>query len=165
MTVQRIVLIDDNEADNVYHELVLRRAGFKGELQVFEMAELALAHLQQHCPSPQDPPCLVLLDINMPGMDGWEFARAAAPLLQHTPTLMLVMLTSSSAPEDLARARSMPELHGIVTKPLDVAIARQLLSGDTPASARFRPADPARRAPGGAGPENSAPAAGHWCRA
>lgn len=126
MTVQRIVLVDDNEADNVYHEVVLRRAGFSGDLQVFEMAEEALEYLRA---LPDGPVCLVLLDVNMPGMDGWEFAAAAGPLLREKPTLMLVMLTSSSAPEDLARARAMPELHGIITKPLTVEAALDLLDG------------------------------------
>lgn len=124
MKVQRIVLVDDNEADNVYHEVVLRRAGFDGDLQVFEMATDALEYLRA---LPDGPVYLVLLDINMPGMDGWEFAAAAAPLLASKPTLMLVMLTSSSAPEDLARARSTPGLHGFVTKPLTVDEARRLL--------------------------------------
>ena len=81
MDVQRIVLVDDSEADNVYHEVVLRRAGFSGDLQVFEMAAPALDYLRR---LPDGPVCLVLLDINMPGMDGWEFAAAAAPLLQPT---------------------------------------------------------------------------------
>jgi len=125
MTVERIVLVDDNEADNVYHEVVLRRAGFGGELQVFEMAEDALAYLAA---MPDGPGTLVLLDINMPGMDGWAFAAAAAPLLAAKPALMLVMLTSSSAPEDQARAQSLPGLSGFVTKPLTVEAARGLLA-------------------------------------
>ena len=130
---ERIVLVDDNEADNVYHEVVLRRAGFAGELQVFEMAEDALAFLaaMPHRPGgpagPEVPATLVLLDINMPGMDGWEFAAAAAPLLAAKPALMLVMLTSSSAPEDRARAQSLPGLSGFVTKPLTVETALELL--------------------------------------
>lgn len=33
---ERIVLIDDNEDDNFFHEIVIRKAGFQGELRVFE---------------------------------------------------------------------------------------------------------------------------------
>lgn len=32
---ERFVLIDDNEADNVYHEIMIRRAGFTGEVLIF----------------------------------------------------------------------------------------------------------------------------------
>ena len=35
---ERILLIDDNESDNVFHEIMLRRAGFVQEVIVFEAA-------------------------------------------------------------------------------------------------------------------------------
>lgn len=127
MKIDRIVLVDDNEADNVFHEVVLRRAGFSGELKVFEMAESALKYLRALPAAHDEHPSLVALDLNMPGMDGWEFAAAAQPLLQRMPWLVLVMLTSSSAVEDRARAEAMPEVHGFLTKPLDLPTARLLL--------------------------------------
>ena len=39
---ERFILIDDNEADNVFHEIMIRRAGFKGDILVFE---LSLIHI------------------------------------------------------------------------------------------------------------------------
>ena len=48
-------------------------------------------------------PCLVLLDLNMPRMDGIEFLTElrADPLLQHT---LVFVMTTSAAEEDLAKA-------------------------------------------------------------
>ena len=40
---ERFILIDDNEADNVYHEIMIRRAGFTGDILVFESGIEALA--------------------------------------------------------------------------------------------------------------------------
>jgi len=124
--VERIVLVDDNEADNVYHEVVIRRSGFAGDLKTFESPEEALAYLKA---LPDGPVCLVLLDINMPSMTGWEFAQAAAPLLAQKPTIVLVMLTSSSAEEDLQRSRELEAVHGYLTKPLTRATVMELLEG------------------------------------
>ena len=126
-SVQCVMLVDDNEADNVYHEIMLRRAGFGGELVIRESAQQALDYLTQ---ANVLLPNLILLDINMPGMNGFEFAHEAAPLLQRVPTITVVMLTSSSLPNDRERARAMPEIAGYVTKPLTVASARALLDGD-----------------------------------
>lgn len=126
-TVHCVMLVDDNEADNVYHEIMLRRAGFGGELVIRESAQQALDYLTQ---ANALLPELFLLDINMPGMNGFEFAHEAAPLLQRMPTFTVMMLTSSSLPNDLERARAMPEIAGYVTKPLTVASARALLDGD-----------------------------------
>ena len=98
-----------------------------GELVIRESAQQALDYLVN---ATALLPNLILLDINMPGMNGFEFAREAAPLLQRVPTATVVMLTSSSLPNDRERARAMPEIAGYVTKPLTVASARVLLDGD-----------------------------------
>ncbi|WP_372659194.1 response regulator [Hydrogenophaga sp.] len=121
---ERIVLVDDNEADNVYHEIMIRRAGFTGEVLVFECGADALAFLQA---DPLDLPTRLFLDINMPLMDGFEFARQATPLLADKPTFVVVMLTSSDASQDRQRASEMPVIQDFVTKPLTVERARELL--------------------------------------
>jgi len=121
---ERFILVDDNEDDNVYHEIMIRRAGFTGEVRVFESGADALAFLRQDDLSV--PTCL-FLDINMPQMDGFEFARQARPLLQDKPTMLVMMLTSSDAPQDRLRAGDMPLIQGFVTKPLTRERVRAML--------------------------------------
>mgnify|MGYP001202620141 CR=1 FL=1 len=125
MTIpQRFILVDDNEADNVYHEIMIRRAGFTGEVRVFESGAEALAFLRR---DPLAVPTCLFLDINMPQMDGFEFARHAQPLLQDKPTTLVMMLTSSDAPQDRLRASGMPVIQGFVTKPLTRERVREML--------------------------------------
>jgi CheY-like chemotaxis protein len=124
--IERIMLVDDNEADNVYHELILRAAGFTGDLWIHETGEAALEQLRG---AGMRAPCLILLDINMPGMDGFEFAAAAAPLLKRHPALIVVMLTSSSSPEDYSRAIEMEQVSSYLIKPLTVSSAFTLIVG------------------------------------
>ena len=123
---QRILLVDDNDADNVYHEIVLRRAGYSGEIVVCESGEAALEYLRAH---PDQPPELVLLDINMPGMDGFEFARAATPYLTGAATATVVMLTSSASEADRRKAKSLEVIRGYIIKPLTEQTAGELLAG------------------------------------
>ena len=122
----RVMLIDDNEADNVYHELVLRRAGFGGELVVHESAELALASLNSDLHPRKST--LIFLDINMPGMDGFQFVDAAAAVLSEVNPIILVMLTSSTADKDIRRAKALPLIRDYLIKPLVVAKAREILA-------------------------------------
>jgi CheY-like chemotaxis protein len=63
----------------------------------------------------------------MPQMDGFEFARQAQPLLQDKPTMLVMMLTSSDAPQDRLRASGMPVIQGFVTKPLTRERVREML--------------------------------------
>jgi len=121
----RIILIDDNEADNVFHEIMIRRGGFTGELLIFEDAAEALIFLQS---DPLSAPTCIFLDINMPLMDGFEFARQATPLLNGKSTAKLMMLTSSDAPRDRQIASEMPLIQDFITKPLTVQNVRDLLS-------------------------------------
>ena len=125
MTYQRFILVDDNEADNVYHEIMIRRAGFKGEVLVFESGIDALAFFQK---DPLSAPTCIFLDINMPLMDGFEMAEQATPLLIDKPSVMLLMLTSSGSPADRERAGTLPVIKGYVIKPLDVATVQKLMS-------------------------------------
>ena len=121
---ERFILVDDNEADNVYHEIMIRRAGFTGEVHVFESGADALDFLRGDA---LDVPTCLFLDINMPQMDGFEFARQARPLLQGKPTMLVMMLTSSDAPQDRLRASDIPVIQGFVTKPLTRERVRAML--------------------------------------
>jgi CheY-like chemotaxis protein len=120
----RFILIDDNEADNVFHEIMIRRAGFAGEMLIFEEAAEALAFLQK---DPLTTPTWVFLDINMPVMDGFEFARKVTPLLSGKFTVRLMILSSSDAPQDRQIAKEMPLIQDFITKPLSVQKVRDLL--------------------------------------
>jgi CheY-like chemotaxis protein len=124
-TFERFVLIDDNEADNVFHEIMIRRAGFTGEVVVFENGIDALKWIAADL---NPAPTCIFLDINMPMMDGFEVARNAAPLIEGKPTVMLVMLTSSESPADKQRALALPVIQDYVTKPLSVDLVKQLLA-------------------------------------
>lgn len=121
---ERFILIDDNEADNVFHEIMIRRAGFKGDILVFESGIDALRYLQSDALA---VPTCIYLDINMPLMDGFEFAQAATPLLAGKPTVVLMMLTSSDSPKDRERVNAIPVIQGFVTKPLLVDAVRNML--------------------------------------
>lgn len=124
-TFERFVLIDDNEADNVFHEIMIRRAGFKGEIKIFETGVDALDWFEAE--HDWSPTC-VFLDINMPMMDGFEMAEKATPLLKGKPTVVLVMLTSSGSPVDRKRAESMEIINNFVSKPLSVEMVKKLLA-------------------------------------
>lgn len=124
---ERFILIDDSEADNVYHEIMIRRAGFEGEVLIFDNGPSALDFLRR---DPLAKSTCIFLDINMPLVDGFEVATQATPLLAGKPTTMLLMLTSSGAPQDRQRASQLPVIQGFVTKPLTAQMVRDMLGGN-----------------------------------
>ena len=127
VTFQRVVLIDDSENDNFFHERALRKAGFGGEILVFESGEPALEFLLLDQIA---VPTLVLLDINMPGMNGFAVARGLSKGLQPRAAMQLNMLTSSAWSVDKVTAESIDLIHSYLVKPLTREMAAGLLVPD-----------------------------------
>lgn len=123
-TFERVVLIDDHDADSLHHEIVIRRAGFKGEILVFECGPDALDFFEI---DDMSVPTCVLLDINMPMMDGFEVAARATAILANKPMARVMMLTSSDAPSDIQRAKELPIVKRFLTKPLEVDLVKRLM--------------------------------------
>lgn len=118
------MVVDDSEADLLFARIVLERAEAGFEVLPFESAREALAHLQDPAAGPVD---VVLLDINMPGMNGFEFLDAfdRLPPAQRR-SAVVVMLTSSPDPGDRERALAHPGVRGYITKPMSRQAAADL---------------------------------------
>ncbi len=121
--LKRILLIDDSEPDLLYTRIVLERAHVAQDIISFESARDALGWLREPGSDGAD---LILLDINMPGMNGFEFLGAYEQEHLEPRAPAVVMLTSSADPADRRRAESFASVRGYVTKPLDTGQAAAL---------------------------------------
>jgi DNA-binding response OmpR family regulator len=125
----RVLIVDDERANQQLLEIMLEREGY--DLSVATSGDEALAMVARH------PPDLVLLDIMMPGMNGYVVtARLKAnPATRHIPVLMLSSLGDRSSQAHGLGAGA----DGFLSKPVD---RRELCDRVRAVLAARAPADP-----------------------
>ncbi|ABW11868.1 response regulator receiver protein [Parafrankia sp. EAN1pec] len=109
-----ILLVEDDPGDTLMVEEALTDRGVNHELHVAVDGVEAMAYLRD----PANPrPDLILLDLNMPRMDGREVLSAlkADPRLLSIP---VVVLTTSEAPDDVLYSYTL-HANAYVSKPVD----------------------------------------------
>ena len=111
-----LMMIDDSEIDQRLFRRLIERSGLVRETIGFNMAEDALDYLAREDRKPVDA---ILLDINMPRMNGFEFLDAArARFGENFARMIVVMLTTSLADRDVERAASSGLVDDFFNKPL-----------------------------------------------
>ena len=126
--LKSILLIEDDPATNFLHARAIRSEDCAENIITAEHGEAALKLLIGLIARNEPAPELLLLDINMPVMNGWEFLTAYAQLPEDFRAgTRIIMLTTSMNPDDEARAGSTPGINGFKLKPLDKAMLHEIL--------------------------------------
>lgn len=118
----RILIIDDDPASTFLAKLTIEDMEVAEEVATLHSALEALDFVCQRCMNEHaaraDCPDLILLDINMPVLDGFGFLDALQQLGQHNIIhTLIVVLTSSSYPKDQQKMLTYG-VRGYLTKPI-----------------------------------------------
>lgn len=116
----KVLLVDDDDISNYLTEVLIQKLDFSGEIEVYKNGEEALNYIRD-CIINQNGlqiPELVILDINMPVMDGFEFLEEFEKLQKsNNIDIPVVMLTTSNYNNDIQKAQRY-KVAGFVNKPL-----------------------------------------------
>ena len=135
--LRSVLLVDDSTSDNLINTLWLQRAGAvesRESIVVRENGKAALDYLLEQAAAARQGtgvlPALILLDINMPVMTGFELLDA---LEQHAAqidldSVVILMLTSSCAEQDRQRAAAYRAVRGYIEKPMTREIVQRILA-------------------------------------
>lgn len=132
--LKSILLVDDDEISNLFNKIFIGRLELEAEVDVAIDGQEALDLLKQvddfQNESTLLTPCLLLLDIKMPIMNGWEFLEAYKEQVSEElqKQITIVMLTTSEDQCDFIKAMQNPLISEYIQKPLSESKFTKLIN-------------------------------------
>jgi len=129
--IKKVLCVDDDGISLTISQLLLKRTGFSAEVITAIDGSDALDYFSNlFADNPnavEQAPELILLDINMPVMNGWEFLQEYVPLYgEKLNKTRIVILSSTIDPEDFALAKKYPVVIQFISKPLSIENLEEL---------------------------------------
>ncbi|MFE3867928.1 response regulator [Flavobacterium sp. LS2P90] len=112
-------IIDDDKMSVKLMTILMDKNNFCEEVLPFYNAQFAIAKLKQNCIDNENLPDAILLDLNMPVMDGWQFLDEFIKL-PIKKEISIFIITSSIDPFDIEMSKKYSAVKDYIIKPITV---------------------------------------------
>ena len=120
--IKKFIVVDDDPFNNILCNITIESALDKPDITTFDIPEDALAFIQKEYTA-NIGPAILLLDINMPTLTGWEFMEEFEKFSDLIKSQVIVYIVSSSVDHrDKDKAEANHLIKGFISKPLDAKI-------------------------------------------
>lgn len=110
-------IIDDDKLSIRLMSMLISKNNFCEEIISFYNPQTALDQLKNNASNPSQLPDVILLDLNMPVLDGWQFLDEFE-LVDFAKKIVIFIVSSSIDPSDLEMAKNYPTVKSYIVKPL-----------------------------------------------
>ncbi|MBN1404739.1 MAG: response regulator [Opitutales bacterium] len=124
-----VAIIDDDRVFQKITWMKITRKNYARKVLMFSDGEQAMRFISDNAGKPDELPDIILLDLNMPVMDGWDFMDAFVKIKPFIgKTITIFVATSSVNPEDQRRAIEVSAVSDYVIKPISDASLNKLFT-------------------------------------
>lgn len=114
-----LCVIDDDVIYQFAVKLNIKQLQLADQVLTFSNGEEAMVYFTENMENPEALPQVILLDINMPVMDGWDFLDWFQSVREKMARQIPIFMVSSSIDwRDIEKAKSYPEVQEYLSKPL-----------------------------------------------
>ncbi|MFI5450881.1 response regulator [Pedobacter sp. UC225_61] len=121
-----LLVIDDDDINIFIIKKIVEKTGYDINMVSKSNGQQAIAYLNDVISANQPLPHLILIDINMPVMNGWEFVEAYQTL-GIEQRVDLYILSSSVYENDIEKTKSYSTVKGFISKPLSIERLKELI--------------------------------------
>ena len=123
-----LLVIDDDDINIFIIKKIVEKTGYEAKMVAKTNGQLAIDYINELISTGQPLPQLILIDINMPILNGWEFLEAYEKL-GIEQTIDMYMLSSSVYENDIEKAKTYKTVKGFISKPLSIERLIALFEG------------------------------------
>lgn len=132
--LNKVLLIDDDMVTWAICEMVLNKTEFTRKIEKLGNGKEGIDYFSSYFEKKKrgeevSAPDLILLDLNMPVMDGWTFLEDyIRKYAERLPQTRIAILSSTVNPEDFIRAQKYSIVVDFINKPLTIELVEELKS-------------------------------------
>lgn len=117
--INKLCLIDDDSLFKFLTERVIQDTQLVDRVEVFSNGLEAINFLNNAKKTPEELPDIILLDIDMPVMDGWGFLEEYGKLFPElNRNIITYIVSSSNDPADIKRSKGFVHVKDFIIKPI-----------------------------------------------
>jgi two-component system, chemotaxis family, response regulator Rcp1 len=123
-----VLFIDDDKFNNIFNTRIADKHKSFNTIVSFTSGNEALNYLTKATLNNELKPDLIFLDINMPGMNGWEFIQEYKKIdASFIKDIKVFLLTTSSNPDDFEQSKLIDVVNDYFNKPLSLDLFEKII--------------------------------------